>query len=338
MDSFKNMSHTVMDSHIELGRSWVTVMCRATRFHITVSHKDIRESCFGTEYSEMVAKAIDDDDEEYHDLLCEWIVDPCLSYFRESTLNVPKEITFKDFYDPPTHHLKLLVSGSSLYPKATRDRGTMNAFHLMIPSRELPPFAEVPRSKASDLRIISDTKWDDYMSEIPQKAITSDGTSRFFKPADDKKQLLREVDMHLRIREAGLRDTIKVANLHSIVVSDDAKMTIGLLFDLIPSTGDSLYTHKNSALASQYHARWKQQVTATVEQLHSHNLVWGDVHPGNIVIDTSFNAWVVDFGGGSIVEFVPRKKAGTKDGDWQGVGKIFDEWILENNDSDHHVE
>ncbi|KAF8846407.1 hypothetical protein BDZ45DRAFT_756258 [Acephala macrosclerotiorum] len=154
------------------------------------------------------------------------------------------------------------------------------------------------------------------MSEIPQKAITSDGTSRFFKPADDKKQLLREVDMHLRIRHAGLQDKIKVANLHSIVVSDDAKMTIGLLLDLIPSTGDSLYSHKNSVLASEYHARWKQQVTATVKQLHSHDLVWSDVHPGNIVIDTSFSAWVVDFGGGSIVEFVPRKKAGTKDGNW----------------------
>ncbi|KAG4442907.1 hypothetical protein IFR05_001611 [Cadophora sp. M221] len=262
MDSFKNMSHTVMDSHIELGRSWIIVMCRATRFHIIVSHKDLWESRFGTEYSEMVAKAMDDDDEEDHDF----------------ALNVPKEITFKDFYDPPTHHLKLLVSGSSLSTKATRDHGTMNAFHLMIPSRELPPFSEVPRAKASDLRIISDTKWDDYMSEIPQKAITSDGTSRFFKPADDKKQLLREVDMHLRIREAGLRDTIKVATLHSIVVSDDAKMTIGLLFDLISSTSDSLYTHKNTALASEYHARWKQQVTNTVEKLHSYNLVWGDVH------------------------------------------------------------
>jgi len=243
----------------------------------------------------------------------------------------PKKSPSKDFYYPPTHHLQLLVLGSSLYPKGTRDRGTMDAFRLMIPSRDLPPFSEVPRSKASDLRIVSDTQWDDYMSEIPQKAILSDGTSRFFKPADDKKQLLREVDMHLRIRHAGLQDKIKVANLHSIVVSDDAKMTIGLLLDLIPSTGDSLYSHKNSALASKYHARWKQQITATVKQLHSHGLVWGDVHPGNIVIDTSFNAWVVDFGGGSIVEFVPRKKAGTKDGDWYGVGKIFDEWVFENN-------
>jgi hypothetical protein len=167
------------------------------------------------------------------------------------------------------------------------------------------------------------------MFEIPQKAIISDGTTKYFKPADDKEQLLREVDMHLRIQHAGLQDKIRVANLHSIVVSDNAKMTIGLLLDLIPSTGDSLYSHKNSALALKYHARWKQQITATVEQLHSHDLVWGDVHPGNLVIDTSFDAWVVDFSGGSIVEFVPRKIAGTKDGDWKGIGKIFDKWILE---------
>lgn len=175
-----------MNSHIELCSSWVTVMCRAMRFHITISYKDVQRSPFETEYAKMVTKAIDNDDEEDHDVLCEWIVGPCLPYFQESTLNVSKTITFKDFYFPPTHHLKLLVSESSLYPKATRDRGTMNAFHLMIPSRDLPPFSEVPRSKASDLRIISNTKWDDYMSEIPQRAIISDGTSKFFKPADDK--------------------------------------------------------------------------------------------------------------------------------------------------------
>lgn len=327
------MTHTVIDSHFELDSSWVTVMCRATRFHITVSYKDLQRSRFATEYSERVAKVMEDGDEEDHDELCEWILDQCLTYFQESTVNVPKEITFEDFYYPPTHHLKLLVSGSSLYPKATRDRGTMDAFHLMIPSGGLPPFSEVPRSKASDLRIISDTKWDDYLSEIPQKATIGDDTSKFFKPADDKKQLLREVHMHLRIRDAGLQDKIRVAHLHSIVVSNDAKMTIGLLFDLIPSTGDSLYSHKESALALQYHARWKQQIASIIEQLHSHDLVWGDVHPGNIVIDTSFDAWVVDFGGGSIVEFVPRKVAGTKHGDWQGVRKIFDEWILGKNNN-----
>lgn len=97
------------------------------------------------------------------------------------------------------------------------------------------------------------------MSEIPQRAIISDGTTKFFKPALDKKQLLREIEMHLRIHQAGLQDTLKISNLHSIVVSTDTKMTIGLLFDLIPLTipltGDSLYSHQNSALASEHHVR-----------------------------------------------------------------------------------
>lgn len=107
------MSHTVIDSMIELDTSWLTVMCRATRFHITVSYKDIQRSRFATEYLEMVAKAMDDDDGEDYDVLCEWIVDPCLTYLREVTLDVPKNITFEDFYYPSTHHLKLLVSESS---------------------------------------------------------------------------------------------------------------------------------------------------------------------------------------------------------------------------------
>lgn len=60
-----------MDSHIDLGSSWVTVMCRATRFHITISHEEIRKSRFETEYTEMVSKVLDDDDEEDYDVLCE---------------------------------------------------------------------------------------------------------------------------------------------------------------------------------------------------------------------------------------------------------------------------
>ncbi|KFY48841.1 hypothetical protein V495_00986 [Pseudogymnoascus sp. VKM F-4514 (FW-929)] len=299
------MTHTVIDSHIDLPHSWLTVMCQ-----------DLQSTRFATEYPELVSTAIKDDDAEAHDELCEWMIDPCLSYFRESTHDAPREITFGDYYYPETHHLKLLVSGSELSPKATRNRGTMNAFHLMIPSADLPPSPDIPRLKASNLHIISDPKWDDYMSEILRRAIIADGSTKFFKPADDKKQLLRE--------------DLRIAKMHGIVVSNDGEMTIGLLLDLIPipSTGDSLYSYRNSALALEHHEKWKQQITDTVEKLHAHGLVWGDVHPGNIVIDTSFDAWVVDFGGGSIVEFVPRKIAGTKVGDWHGVEKVFDEWIL----------
>jgi serine/threonine protein kinase len=225
---------------------------------------------------------------------------------------VPKNLTFEAFYYPLTYHLKLVVSGPSLYPKAIRDHHVIDPFVLMIPSQDFPQYPQVGRSKASDIQIVTVISDEyDYMSEIPRQAVASDGTVKFFKPALDKSQVIMEIEMHSRIVNVGLKGKIRVAGLHSIVVSKDATMTIGLLFDLIPSVEESLNS-PICRMASEHHAKWKRQVTDIVNELHSHDIVWGDVHPGNIVIDESSDAWVVDFGGGWFEDFVDRKRAGTK--------------------------
>jgi serine/threonine protein kinase len=141
-----------------------------------------------------------------------------------------------------------------------------------------------------------------------------------------KGQIIPEIAIHSLILKAGLKGKIRVANFHSIVISKDATMMMGLLFDFIPSIGESLYSNQRK-IASEHHAKWKQQVTAIIKELHSHDIVWGDVHPGNIVIDKNFDAWVVNFGVGCTEEFVERKKVGTKEGDWEGVRRTFEEWI-----------
>ncbi|TVY94529.1 hypothetical protein LAWI1_G000215 [Lachnellula willkommii] len=332
MDSSENLNPQVMDSHFDLESSWVTVMCRASRFQISVSLKDLRGSCFETKYSELVEKVddVDGGDDDDYEAMCDWIVEPCSSYFREYTPTIPKVLTFQAFYYPPTYHLKLTVSGSTLQPKATRDRRTMNPFALMTPYQDFPPFPQVPYTKASDIIIPAARQNYDYMSEVPQKASLKDGTIKFFKPAIDKNQNIREINTYLRLIKAGLRGKIRVSNLHSIVISTDAKMILGLLFDLIPSNplGENLGSPKyKAASVSKYHAKWKKQVTAIIQELHSHGIIWGDAHPGNIVIDAAFDAWIVDFGGGWVEEYVDRKKAGTKEGDWQGVRNIFGKWI-----------
>ncbi|RDL37302.1 Uncharacterized protein BP5553_04735 [Venustampulla echinocandica] len=275
MDS-TSPSFQVMDSQFDSESSWITVMCQASRFQITVSLKDLRGICFELEYSELVAKVdqMDGGADDDYDALCSWIVEPCFSYFRECTSHIPKDLTFEAFYYPPTYHLKIIVSGSSLYAKATRDRHTINPFALMIPSRDLPQYPKVCRSRASDIQIVpAITGTYDYMSETPH-----------------------------------------------------VKMAIGLLFDFIPSIGESLQS-RQCKMASEHHAKWRRQVTAIVKELHSHDIVWGNVHPGNIVIDMNFDAWVVDFGDGWIEDFVDRKKAGIKEGDWQVVQRIFENWI-----------
>jgi serine/threonine protein kinase len=136
------------------------------------------------------------------------------------------------------------------------------------------------------------------LSEIPRKASIGDGTIKFFKPALSKSQIIREIDMHSRILDAGLKGKIRVANFHSIVISKDATMTIGLLFEMIPSFGESLQSRK-CKMASEHHAKWTQQVTAIVKELHCHDIVWGDVHRGNFVIDMNsmLGLWISAVGG-----------------------------------------
>ncbi|KFY58043.1 hypothetical protein V497_05114 [Pseudogymnoascus sp. VKM F-4516 (FW-969)] len=275
--------------------SWISVMCRASRFQITVLLDDLRGSSFEHEYTQLVAEAGDlgNPDDDGYDALCSWIVERCFACFRNCTPHVQKDLTFQAFYYPPTYHLRLVVSGPTLYPEVTQNCHTINPFVLMTPSRLLPQFPHVSHLKGSEVQIVTHVGDEyDYMSEIPRKAIVSDVTVRFFKPSLDESQVIREIDVQSRILSAGLKGKIRVANVHSIVISDDAMKTIGLLFDLEPSVVESLDSFQCKT-ATEHHAKWKQQVTDIITELHSHDLVWGDVHPGNIFIDKNFDAWPV---------------------------------------------
>lgn len=70
--------------------------------------------------------------------------------------------------------------------------------------------------------------------------------------------------------------------------------------------------------------RWHTQIKEPLGYLHQCGLVWGDAKPGNILIDETGNAWIVDFGGGYTNGWVDKEKAGTVEGDLQALGKIMD--------------
>ncbi|KAI9673233.1 MAG: hypothetical protein M1817_003096 [Caeruleum heppii] len=307
-------------------------MCRGSRFQISVSVKDLQGSDFECAYHQRVGRlngSRSQADDEAYDTLCDWIIAPCLQRFQELTpfAPTPTDLTLHAFFYPPVYALKLVVSRGSLDVEYLPNDVPEPPETLMIPSYSVPQLQHFPQLKASDLRIVPTGKpGDDPTSDVPQRVCTAEGVTWFFKPAFHRSQFIREGEIQTRISDAGLRGKIKISNLRGIVVSDDSSMIVGSVLDLIPSLASNLHS-REYIQARQYHEKWEQQIRKTIEKLHENGIVWGDVHPGNIIIDVNFDAWIVDFGGGCVEEFIDRQNVETEEGDWQGVQNVFQVWI-----------
>ncbi|KAK3291515.1 uncharacterized protein B0H64DRAFT_330262 [Chaetomium fimeti] len=78
--------------------------------------------------------------------------------------------------------------------------------------------------------------------------------------------------------------------------------------------------------------KWAAQIEQAVTELHRNGLVWGDAKPGNVVIDTDDNAWVLDFGGGGTDGWMEESTYQTEEGDLNAVAKMK-EMLLRSDDA-----
>ncbi|KAF5707947.1 serine threonine kinase [Fusarium mundagurra] len=97
---------------------------------------------------------------------------------------------------------------------------------------------------------------------------------------------------------------------------------LGMLFTWIPSKG-VLSKARAAASPPELRKRWATQIQRSVDLLHKNGIIWGDAKAENVLIDQNDDAWVVDFGGGYTVGWVDEDKAGTLEGDRQGLVKIL---------------
>jgi len=71
--------------------------------------------------------------------------------------------------------------------------------------------------------------------------------------------------------------------------------------------------------------RWAAQIERSAEKLHQHGIIWEDVKAENVLIDKSGDdAWIVDCGGSYTPGWLDEDKAGTPEGDVQGLAKIME--------------
>jgi len=245
-------------------------------------------------------------------------------------------LSIQELVVAPTYALELVAgAGSSGGPEHEDVRfiGEENVtygpnYHISpLPLQDLPQSCRdtnIPLIDASLVRIApTEENADGRRVHTPQgKVFLEDGTARYFKPRRVFVDFGREVEIlgYLRrLRGGGVRTSY----LTEIVVAGD--MVVGFLLQMIPGGYSVMDKRAWEDLAAC--KRWEGQVRKTLEVMHANDLVWGDVNPGNVVIDEHGDAHIIDFGGFYNQAFVPEELRETKEGDLHGVKRLFEDWL-----------
>jgi tRNA A-37 threonylcarbamoyl transferase component Bud32 len=185
---------------------------------------------------------------------------------------------------------------------------------------DLPPgpCRAIPRVLAKKTRVAPTRNAEESLNSIQGEVITEHGVATYFKPQMDMRgpEFERELLVLSRMNELDLRPSIRVPNLEGLVASgNNGETTMGMLLTLIMSEKDLRDSQLQSKI--EFHEKWKEQVTSMVQELHAHDIVWGDVNPSNVMIGDKTDAWLIDFGGMNNVEFVDEDIRETIEGDKQ---------------------
>ncbi|KAJ4132527.1 hypothetical protein NW754_015344 [Fusarium falciforme] len=194
-------------------------------------------------------------------------------------------------------------------------------FGIPLPDELCTPWTSF---KPSEIRVCEE-KVIGPPNHTPRKVLPKDDTIAFLKlmHRGDKQCLKTELDTYNKIDKARLDSTTRVSRLHGLV-RDDSGAILGLLLTYIDCKNLTLSCAVKPEMSTALCEKWAAQLRDIITQLHNAGVVWGDAKPDNVLIDSSQDAWVVDFGGGYTEEWVPKTLAGTTEGDLVALEKTVE--------------
>jgi serine/threonine protein kinase len=178
---------------------------------------------------------------------------------------------------------------------------------------------DLPHIKASDIELIYNKAQDCY--DLTAEKVLLHGREHFLKTGYED-DLQREIRSLWRIQNVPVLKGLRVPKMQSLVELDDGSV-VGALLRIIDIKYD-LFTAQATKTKTFLDDRkkWLAQIKNIVAQLHDAGICWGDVHPGNVVVDNNGDAWVIDFRGGFMSGFVSSENNDTMAGDLEGISNL----------------
>lgn len=238
-----------------------------------------------------------------------------------------------EYFFPETFGCRLEVQDNEFIPIHVNNEGTLAQPRLLLDEDLLDQLKMWTRFfEPSELEAVFWRPEQTLYYNLPQLVLadldnSGNKTLYFFKHFGlaSEDPMTHEITVHKKVHDAKLGPEVRLSRLQGIVYTQHDGATLGLLLSLVDhDDGRTLQSALYDDPPRDLRERWASQVSNTVEELHKAGAVWGDVKPDNVLIDREDNEWVIDFEGGYTEGWVDRDKAGTREGDLQGLRRLLD--------------
>ncbi|UNI15533.1 hypothetical protein JDV02_002059 [Purpureocillium takamizusanense] len=307
-------------------------------FYCTILPSDFHESPQVTQQYfrclHLLRSGEEEIDDFYMDDALEWLADafrPLVLQQASIPLTLPRgRPTLSEYLFPVSHDCRLAASHDELRPFTVHheDHGCKGRL-VALDSSLIDSLEQWTQSyNPSDVEICYDHPDDDLiLIKPPTKVVVGAQDHQvtcFFKRFNTsfgKRGAAKELESLRAIAMAELPPDALVCRLQGVVRTEDG--AAGMLFTWIKKK-EVLSRSLAEEASAELRRRWADQITYTLKQLHERGIIWGDAKAANVLIDENDDAWIIDFGGSYTVGWVDKDKAGTLEGDMQGLARIMD--------------
>jgi len=251
-------------------------------------------------------------DEDFYD----WIMEPFHNLLG-SLPSVGGRPTLQDYFFGEAFHYTVYLDGDKRLPIES-EKVQLAPFKGMRLTSEF--YLDWPVFNPRQVESLEDNP-----DARPSKVLVNGSLTCYLKYSywGDNRTAERELTTYTRIKHSDLREDIRVPRLYGLV-EDDNGLILGLLLTYVDCEGLDMACAVAPDTPRSLRERWGRQVTYALKSLHQAGIVWGDAKPHNILINRNQDAWIVDFGGDHSRGWVDKEKAGTIEGDLQGLTKILE--------------
>ncbi|KAK3331330.1 hypothetical protein B0H66DRAFT_580200 [Apodospora peruviana] len=265
----------------------------------------------------------------------DWAVSPCVADFEHLSPPPPPleigKLTLSYFVPTASFECDLVASDEILAHgkieplDLDEDRWPPGSLEELEDRRlqSMPWTTSFPSFTPADIVVICDDPQHPFDSNPTRVRIGDQYLYFKASPYPDDMAAKKEVETYEKIASANLGAGVRTSRLYGVVRNERSQL-IGLLLHLIEEHEDSPLTFAvGPETPGASMDRWAKQIHDTLTALHRASIIWGDAKPDNILIDVHGDAWLIDFGGGRTEGWVDSDKAGTANGDVQGLVRIL---------------